>query len=592
MSIYDELVSCERELDRFEAQLASRVDSPVRIPDRPARDDTVPADVLTVGLVGGTGVGKSSLINSLAGRDVSATSSRRPTTARIIPYVHRARLPLLSELAAVKDDLSEDVTPHEVEALRSIIVFDLPDIDSTRDEHAGVVERALRGLDLVVWVTSLTKYSDREFHEWLARHASDRDVGNAIFVLNKVDEMDEPDPERAIVELVRRFEDGIRVSLGGTGPIVGEPKFYTCSARHPARRIPGNRFGELRDEIFKERSEREIARIKSSDRVALLESRLGDIRRALDLDRRREDLSEAIESVTRELSRIVDLADVKAEMAARIENGSAPERVGARLFKRDLRGWPLLPHLGFLTSPFRPIRRLIVAARLALPTDDAETGRESKERFPVLQERLDAIQRTRRIESSRRPDPIVSASKADGESGLAVRLEELENECVLRAREALASMVDAEEAPRRGRWLRGALIWTPIVWFPFLQPILEELLRPAAAGSIPPRLAYRLVRMFGANHLLVSATFIVLVFLIYVMALRTRAHRRALRECRRLLESEWWRESLLARLVEYLTEQEHAALDELETDAETLRGLDERTGALRASLESGRITGA
>src|SRR5919109_2679758 len=39
-----------------------------------------PGDVYVLALVGGTGVGKSSLLNALAGRPVSAATVRRPTT--------------------------------------------------------------------------------------------------------------------------------------------------------------------------------------------------------------------------------------------------------------------------------------------------------------------------------------------------------------------------------------------------------------------------------------------------------------------------------------------------------------------------------
>ena len=39
-----------------------------------------PSDLYVLGLIGGTGVGKSSLLNAIAGVDVSPVSARRPTT--------------------------------------------------------------------------------------------------------------------------------------------------------------------------------------------------------------------------------------------------------------------------------------------------------------------------------------------------------------------------------------------------------------------------------------------------------------------------------------------------------------------------------
>ena len=46
-----------------------------------------PSDVYVLALVGGTGVGKSSLLNALAGEAVSQASVRRPTTSDPIAWV-------------------------------------------------------------------------------------------------------------------------------------------------------------------------------------------------------------------------------------------------------------------------------------------------------------------------------------------------------------------------------------------------------------------------------------------------------------------------------------------------------------------------
>src|SRR3954464_9633371 len=49
-----------------------------------------PGDAYVLALVGGTGVGKSSLLNRLAGGVVSAASARRPTTAEPVAWVPAA----------------------------------------------------------------------------------------------------------------------------------------------------------------------------------------------------------------------------------------------------------------------------------------------------------------------------------------------------------------------------------------------------------------------------------------------------------------------------------------------------------------------
>ena len=57
-----------------------------------------PAETYVLALVGGTGVGKSSLLNALAGTSVSDASARRPTTAHPLAWVPRSSRPDLAEL--------------------------------------------------------------------------------------------------------------------------------------------------------------------------------------------------------------------------------------------------------------------------------------------------------------------------------------------------------------------------------------------------------------------------------------------------------------------------------------------------------------
>ena len=45
--------------------------------------------VLNVGILGGTGVGKSTIINALANDQISSVSDRRPHTDLVIVYLHK-----------------------------------------------------------------------------------------------------------------------------------------------------------------------------------------------------------------------------------------------------------------------------------------------------------------------------------------------------------------------------------------------------------------------------------------------------------------------------------------------------------------------
>ena len=48
-----------------------------------------PGEVLYVGIMGGTGVGKSTLIDALARKEISRISEKRPFTDRAVVYRHR-----------------------------------------------------------------------------------------------------------------------------------------------------------------------------------------------------------------------------------------------------------------------------------------------------------------------------------------------------------------------------------------------------------------------------------------------------------------------------------------------------------------------
>src|SRR6476620_2711665 len=77
-----------------------------------------PGDVYVLALVGGTGVGKSSLLNALAGGVVSTASARRPTTAEPIAWVPRAERealrPLLEWLGV------EETREHDASGIGSV----------------------------------------------------------------------------------------------------------------------------------------------------------------------------------------------------------------------------------------------------------------------------------------------------------------------------------------------------------------------------------------------------------------------------------------------------------------------------------------
>jgi hypothetical protein len=139
-------------------------------------------DTVLVALAGGTGAGKSSLLNALAGEEVSAPGAMRPTTAEPVAWIPSNPEPGLTRLL---DDIGVHTRIGQ-ERHPWLAVVDLPDLDSVVMDHRLRVERLLPLVDSVVWVVDPEKYQDARLHrDHLAPLAGHAD--RFVFALNQVD---------------------------------------------------------------------------------------------------------------------------------------------------------------------------------------------------------------------------------------------------------------------------------------------------------------------------------------------------------------------------------------------------------------------
>ena len=141
---------------------------------------TNPDAPLCVVFAGPTGSGKSTLVNSLSGFEVSETGPIRPTTkGPVILASERARHQL-ENFGGVDCEVVTGGAP----ILSHIALVDTPDIDSTVTEHRVMAENLIDCADVVVMVTSALRYADLVPWEVL-RRAMSRGTP-LIFVLNRV----------------------------------------------------------------------------------------------------------------------------------------------------------------------------------------------------------------------------------------------------------------------------------------------------------------------------------------------------------------------------------------------------------------------
>lgn len=139
-------------------------------------------DTLVLALAGGTGSGKSSLLNAIAGRRVAETGVLRPTTEQALAWIPSNPEPGVLELLGRLDIDSR----LEQDAFARLAIIDLPDHDSIVLQHHQIVERLLPEVDGVVWVFDPQKYRDPLIHDdYIARLADYQD--QFVFVLNQID---------------------------------------------------------------------------------------------------------------------------------------------------------------------------------------------------------------------------------------------------------------------------------------------------------------------------------------------------------------------------------------------------------------------
>jgi len=174
---------------------------------------------ILVALVGSTGAGKSTLVNSLVGMQVSNTGVRRPTTNSPVLACHPDDADWFAEnvfLPTVPRVRQEGLARSGRDGLlvlaasegmpRGVAMLDTPDIDSVVQAHREFAHQFLDASDLWLFMTSASRYADKSVWE-LLQHARDRGAALGI-VLSRV-------PPSGAGELTNHF--GAMLRANGLG---------------------------------------------------------------------------------------------------------------------------------------------------------------------------------------------------------------------------------------------------------------------------------------------------------------------------------------------------------------------------------------
>ncbi len=168
------------------------------------------ADHTVVSLAGGTGSGKSSLFNQLAGADFSAVGVTRPVTneAHACVWGVAGSGPLLEWLGVPRRYryARASALGSGEQAMNGLVLLDLPDHDSVMTHATGLVDKLVGVSDLLVWVLDPQKYADAAVHRrFLVPLAGHSEV--VAVVLNQADLLTAGQVEDCVSDLRRLLDE-------------------------------------------------------------------------------------------------------------------------------------------------------------------------------------------------------------------------------------------------------------------------------------------------------------------------------------------------------------------------------------------------
>ncbi|MBI4965521.1 MAG: 50S ribosome-binding GTPase [Desulfomonile tiedjei] len=297
-------------------------------------------------LMGGTGTGKSTLFNSLAGRKISAVGMRRPCTVKAVILAPGGSGKEIQECPFLRLDPegNADLVIEEEPETAKIILVDTPDFDSIELSNRVIAENFFIISDVLVFITSQEKYADLTGHQMAER--AKQWGKNTVFVMNKVSSDAAFNDFRRALELRGHLSEPIRIER-----VPGSPELIEGLRTRPG--ISGLVSAEPERGGSERLRSKELERLNLHTAAALvdLEGALrGQTQRISAVNRKVEDIFEATsDEMEHQLDAIVsDDIEVRSR-----------ERLQELLRKYDILFVPRMMIRNALKSIFRSVAELI-----------------------------------------------------------------------------------------------------------------------------------------------------------------------------------------------------------------------------------------
>jgi hypothetical protein len=541
--------------------------------DSPAlRDSGSSAGIYLVGLIGGKEVGKSALVNALAGSKITEETSHGPGTQIVVAYVYRGAAVELEALLSREAPGQYRIVSHDHQRLGGQVLLDLPDIDSRFANHLEITRRMLRYMLFPIWIQSVEKYADVQPQKLLAKVAAGNDPTNFLFCLNKVDQL--PDDASQANELREDYGRRMARVLSLDSP----PRVFLLSATNPeqfdlpelsrllSRQKPAEAVAQSRELANRRRQRSMLTWLMQQD----LPGRAGRLAR---LD------EEAAELLGERLG--VPLAE--RALPAMLDDPAYRLVMTDGVFARRVSRWPIVNMLHSLIWPLR----MVVGSNMGatpvfggatglveahLPTGNASIARLTQSAFAQLNQSNPAIAS---LYERRKLWDAMDADLAER------RLHRELTETIERQRQTLLSRLSGRHgliAPL----FRVLLTVGALVWFPLIQPVLKAVLESDSAIHGARNVGILIVSLLSTASLLSCAVFLILWYLLLWSLLRWDTRRRVDRLLARWKSADQPDSSLnlTTRVLEWIDD----LLEPIRAQRLITERLGERVEALRGEL--------
>jgi hypothetical protein len=461
------------------------------------------APLFVYGIVGGKDVGKTTLINALAGSSISYEHHEvGPGTHTPVVYVHHDDAPLLRQRLGSDAGLEFQIVTHDREVLRHVVLVDLPDFDSKRNlpDHARRAAAFKPHLDAFVWVTTVRKIDHPELLRQMQSVAPKKE--NFLCVVTFADEVVESGKD-SLDGLRKICLDKVHRLYFADYPV--ENLFAICTLEKQTYDFPS-----LERRLIRRHSIEEIAERRQRNALRSSLAAIGQLTEHYRLDESLVSLGQLLVELPKHCSENMP-ESYWAAVSDRVGRLDGPyRRLASRLFAHRIWNWPILSALlfplsavvsylggrlffeaGSRWSDYHQLKEILHVDGLGIDVRVRRVASELRARFLRLHQQFNEY--------------LVVDLDCD------IELDRWHGWLDANDRKVFEGL---QQRYTRPGLLRRWIVYVPLLWFPLVQPVLQDYLgqRELTNSGLVKGIGLTIVSLLSAGYLLRSAAVLLIVY--------------------------------------------------------------------------------